>query len=61
MQNPFRYGAKVTGGSFYDRREIKVSNINPSIYTKIPKCHFRVDCLLQLRAGFDILCANERQ
>ena len=28
MQNPFRYGAKVTGGSFYDRREIKSSIIN---------------------------------
>ena len=28
MQNPFRYGAKVTGGSFYDRREIKTSIIN---------------------------------
>ncbi len=28
MQNPFRYGAKVTGGSFYDRREIKTSMIN---------------------------------
>lgn len=25
MRNPFRYGAKVTGGSFYDRREIKAS------------------------------------
>lgn len=28
MQNPFRYGAKVTGGSFYDRREIKASMLN---------------------------------
>ena len=28
MQNPFRYGAKVTGGAFYDRREIKASIIN---------------------------------
>ena len=28
MQNPFRYGAKVTGGSFYDRREIKRSMLN---------------------------------
>ena len=28
MQNPFRYGAKVSGGSFYDRREIKASIIN---------------------------------
>ena len=28
MQNPFRYGTKVTGGSFYDRREIKASMLN---------------------------------
>ena len=28
MQNPFRYGAKVTGGAFYDRREIKSSLLN---------------------------------
>ena len=28
MQNPFRYGAKVTGGSFYDRREIKAAMLN---------------------------------
>ena len=28
MRNPFRYGAKVTGGSFYDRREIKASMMN---------------------------------
>ena len=28
MRNPFRYGAKVTGGSFYDRREIKTSILN---------------------------------
>ena len=28
MQNPFRYGAKVTGGTFYDRREIKSSMLN---------------------------------
>ena len=28
MRNPFRYGAKVTGGSFYDRREIKKSMLN---------------------------------
>ena len=28
MQNPFRYGAKVTGWSFHDRREIKASIIN---------------------------------
>ncbi len=28
MQNPFRYGAKVTVGSFYDRREIKASMLN---------------------------------
>ena len=28
MQNPFRYGAKVTGGAFYDRREIKSSMLN---------------------------------
>lgn len=28
MKNPFRYGAKVTGGSFYDRREIKASMMN---------------------------------
>ena len=28
MRNPFRYGAKVTGGSFYDRREIKASMLN---------------------------------
>ena len=28
MQNPFRYGSKVTGGSFYDRREIKASMLN---------------------------------
>ena len=28
MRNPFRYGSKVTGGSFYDRREIKVSLLN---------------------------------
>lgn len=27
-QNPFRYGAKVTGGAFYDRREIKNSMEN---------------------------------
>jgi len=27
-KNPFRYGAKVTGGSFYDRREIKASMMN---------------------------------
>ena len=27
-QNPFRYGAKVTGGAFYDRREIKASMRN---------------------------------
>lgn len=28
MKNPFRYGAKVTGGSFYDRHEIKASMMN---------------------------------
>lgn len=28
MKNPFKYGAKVTGGSFYDRREIKASMMN---------------------------------
>ena len=28
MKNPFKYGSKVTGGSFYDRREIKVSMLN---------------------------------
>ena len=28
MRNPFRYGAKVTGGSFYDRCEIKTSILN---------------------------------
>ena len=28
MQRLFRYGAKVTCGSFYDRREIKTSIIN---------------------------------
>jgi len=28
MKNPFRYGAKVTGGAFYDRREIKASMMN---------------------------------
>ena len=28
MKNPFRYGAKVTGGSFYDRREIKAAMMN---------------------------------
>ena len=28
MKNPFRYGAKVTGGAFYDRREIKASMLN---------------------------------
>ena len=28
VQNPFRYGAKVTGGAFYDRREIKTSMLN---------------------------------
>ena len=28
MRNPFRYGAKVTGGAFYDRREIKASMLN---------------------------------
>ena len=28
MRNPFRYGAKVTGGSFYDRREIKAAMLN---------------------------------
>ena len=27
MKTPFRYGAKVTGGSFYDRREIKAGFI----------------------------------
>jgi hypothetical protein len=27
MENPFRYGAKVTGGSFYDRREIKTASV----------------------------------
>lgn len=28
MKNPFRYGTKVTGGSFYDRCEIKSSMMN---------------------------------
>ena len=28
MRNPFRYGARVTGGAFYDRREIKASMLN---------------------------------
>lgn len=28
MRNPFRYGAKVTGGAFYDRCEIKASMLN---------------------------------
>ena len=28
MKNPFSYGAKVTGGAFYDRREIKASMMN---------------------------------
>lgn len=27
-KNPFKYGSKVTGGSFYDRREIKASMLN---------------------------------
>lgn len=27
-KNPFKYGAKVTGGSFYDRREIKSAMMN---------------------------------
>jgi len=27
-KNPFRYGAKVTGGSFFDRREIMASMMN---------------------------------
>lgn len=27
-RNPFKYGSKVTGGSFYDRREIKASMLN---------------------------------
>lgn len=28
MKNPFRYGSKVTGGAFFDRREIKKSMMN---------------------------------
>ena len=28
MKNPFRYGAKVTGGEFYDRVEIQKSILN---------------------------------
>ena len=35
MKNPFRYGAKVTGGAFYDRREIKaLSTGNISYWTR---------------------------
>ena len=28
MRNPFRYGIKVTGGSFYGRRGTKASMLN---------------------------------
>ena len=28
MRNPFRYGVKVTGSSFYERREIKAAIAN---------------------------------